>query len=224
MKGAAPAPGGDRRPQPIAEPLQRFTRLLWSTLGLLAAGPSGRGGLAAALCPQPLTVLRRRLAAVRGRPFSTGTAASGGRVQPRAGRKRRHGGAERVPGPATWRTLCTPLAVLANAAAGRTVPWLGWCANRWAARAAKSTTTWRARAMQLHRARHQRPGTGTAGNPAAHHGSGCIQHAGSTSAARQAEDTLAFRGEEQDLYELLGNLSTMPVSGRVRVSMRRCAA
>ena len=35
---AAPAPGSGRRHSPDAEPLQRFTRPLWSTLGLLAAG------------------------------------------------------------------------------------------------------------------------------------------------------------------------------------------
>lgn len=49
----------------IAEPLQRFTRLLWSTLGLLAAGLAVAVALQLHYALQPLSVLQRRLAAVR---------------------------------------------------------------------------------------------------------------------------------------------------------------
>ncbi len=49
----------------IAEPLERFTRLLWTALGVLAAGLAVGVVLQLHYALRPLALLRRRLAAVR---------------------------------------------------------------------------------------------------------------------------------------------------------------
>lgn len=198
----------------LAEPLQRFTRMLLITLGLLALGLALAVAVQLQLALRPLGLLRARLAAVR----SGGAAQLEGNfpqeLQPLVNEFNYvlRENADMVQRARTQagnlaHAVHTPLSILANAAAQEHSPLallvqdqvasarrqVDYHLARARAAAAVRATGLRTpvlpplrallRTMQrLHAARHL-----------------------SFELAPQAQDG-AFRGEEQDLYELLGNL------------------
>lgn len=198
----------------LAEPLQRFTRMLLITLGLLALGLALAVAVQLQLALRPLGLLRARLAAVR----SGGAAQLEGNfpqeLQPLVNEFNYvlRENADMVQRARTQagnlaHAVHTPLSILANAAAQEHSPLallvqdqvasarrqVDYHLARARAAAAVRATGLRTpvlpplrallRTMQrLHAARHL-----------------------SFELAPQAQDA-AFRGEEQDLYELLGNL------------------
>ncbi|MBS0302556.1 MAG: sensor histidine kinase [Proteobacteria bacterium] len=198
----------------LAEPLQRFTRLLLMALGILALGLALAVAVQLQLALRPLKLLRQGLAAVRG-----GTAA---RIEGRFPQELQplvtefnHVLAENADMVQRARTQAgnlahavhTPLSVLANAAAQEPGP-LGALVREQvdAARRQVDYHLARARAAAAVRA----TGLCTPVLPPARALLRTMEHlhdarALSFELAPQAQE-LAFRGEEQDLYEMLGNL------------------
>ena len=198
----------------IAEPLQRFTRLLWSTLGLLAAGLAVAVALQLHYALQPLAVLQRRLAAVRSGKAMQLEGRFPQELQPLVG-EFNHVLAEnaamvvqaRAQAGNLAHAVHTPLAVLANAAA-REDGALAQLVREQVGSARRQVDYYLARARAAAAVRATGLATPVLGPLAA-----LVRTMERLHAARgldfelapQAED-VAFRGEDQDLYELLGNL------------------
>ena len=219
----------------LAEPLQRFTRMLLLALSMLALGLALAVALQLQLALRPLAVLRQRLADVRlGRAerlqgqfpqeltplvdeFNHVLAENADMVQ----RARTQAGN-------LAHAVHTPLAVLANAAAQESGPLAQLVTEQVAS--ARRQVDWhlaRARAAAAVRA------TGLA-TPVLEPVQALLRTMGRLHAARGIAFTLAqgaqdlrFRGEAQDLYELLGNLLDNAgkwARARVLVDVQRAGA
>ena len=201
-------------PALLAEPLQRFTRLLLIALGILAAGLAVAVVVQLHLTLRPLERLRAHLAAVRG-----GTAARlEGRfpqeLQPLV-HEFNHVLQENADMVQRARTQAgnlahavhTPLSILANAAAQDGSP-LAQLVTEQVARARRQVDYHLARARAA--AAVRATGLATPVLPPLRALVRTMQRLHSARGlsfeiAAGATDT-AFRGEEQDLYELMGNL------------------
>lgn len=216
----------------IAEPLQRFTHLLLMALGLLAAGLALAVVLQLQLALRPLDALRRRLAAVRTGDATRLEGQFPQELQPLVGEFNRVLGANadmveqaRAQAGNLAHAVHTPLTILANAAAledgafGRLV--------RDQVESARRQVDYhlaQARAAAAVRA------TGLA-TPVLQPLNALLRTMRRLHAARNLIFDLApdaeevpFRGEEQDLYELLGNLLDNAgkwARSQVRVDVRR---
>ncbi|HQQ54026.1 MAG TPA: sensor histidine kinase, partial [Ottowia sp.] len=216
----------------IAEPLERFTRLLWTALGVLAAGLAVGVVLQLHYALRPLALLRRRLAAVRAGQSTRLEGSFPQELQPLVV-EFNHVLAEnaamvqqaRAQAGNLAHAVHTPLTVLANAAAEERGALARLVGEQVAsARRQVDYHLARARAAAAVRA------TGLA-TPVLKPLGALLRTMARLHAARQlhfelapdAED-LAFRGEEQDLFELLGNLidnAAKWARSRVRVDVRR---
>lgn len=216
----------------IAEPLERFTRLLWTALGVLAAGLAVGVVLQLHYALRPLALLRRRLAAVRAGQSTRLEGSFPQELQPLVV-EFNHVLAEnaamvqqaRAQASNLAHAVHTPLTVLANAAAEERGALARLVGEQVAsARRQVDYHLARARAAAAVRA------TGLA-TPVLKPLGALLRTMARLHAARQlhfelapdAED-LAFRGEEQDLFELLGNLidnAAKWARSRVRVDVRR---
>ncbi|MCC7459249.1 MAG: sensor histidine kinase [Nitrospira sp.] len=198
----------------IAEPLERFTRLLLIALAALATGLAVAVAWQLHLAMRPLELLRRRLAAVRGggatqlegrfpqeleplvQEFNHVLAANADMVQ----RARTQAGN-------LAHAVHTPLSIMANAAAHDTSP-LAPLVREQVAVAHRQVDYHLARARAAAAVRATGLRTAVLAPLQALLRTMQRLHAErrlSFELAPQAEDA-AFRGEEQDLYELLGNL------------------
>lgn len=198
----------------IAEPVARFSRLLWLALGVLAAGLLLAVALQLRMALAPLALLRRRLAAVR-----TGTAE---RLEGRFPQELtplvdefNHVLAEnaamvqraRAQAGNLAHAVHTPLTILANAAAREDTPLARLVGEQ--AEAARRQVDWHlahARASAAVRA------TGVA-TPVLEPLQALLRTMARLHGDRAVAFKLApgapparFRGEAQDLYEMLGNL------------------
>lgn len=218
-----------------AEPIHRFTSLLLIALGLLAAGLVLAVVLQLQLALRPLALLRRRLAAVRKgeAPQLEGTFPQ--ELQPLVG-EFNHALAEnaamveqaRAQAGNLAHAVHTPLAILANAAA-RDDSALAQLVREQVDSARRQVDYHLARARAAAAVRS----TGLA-TPVLKPLEGLLRTMRRLHAARKLSFELApgaaeaaFRGEEQDLYELLGNLLDNAgkwARSRVRVAVRREAA
>lgn len=216
----------------IAEPLQRFTRLLWTALAVLAVGLAVGVVLQLHYGLRPLALLRRRLAAVRAGQATRLEGSFPQELQPLVV-EFNHVLAEnaamvqqaRAQAGNLAHAVHTPLTVLANAAAEEGGALARLVGEQVAsARRQVDYHLARARAAAAVRA------TGLA-TPVLKPLGALLRTMARLHAARQlhfelapdAED-LAFRGEEQDLFELLGNLidnAAKWACSRVRVDVRR---
>lgn len=219
----------------IAEPIQRFTRLLLSALGLLAAGLVLAVVLQLQLALRPLGLLRRRLAAVRAGQASRLEGRFPQELEPLVG-EFNHVLAEnaamveqaRAQAGNLAHAVHTPLAVLANAAA-REEGALAELVREQVGSARRQVDYHLARARAA--AAVRATGLATPALPAVRALLRTMERLHAARALRfelaaHAEDA-AFRGEEQDLYELLGNL--IDNAGKwaracVRVDVRRAGA
>ncbi|HRZ60658.1 MAG TPA: sensor histidine kinase [Rubrivivax sp.] len=198
----------------LAEPIARFTRMLLIALGALGAGLVVAVGLQLQLALRPLELLRRRLAAVRSgaaaqiegrfpqeleplvQEFNHVLAANADMVQ----RARTQAGN-------LAHAVHTPLAVIANAAAQDGSP-LAALVREQTANARRQVDVHLARARAAAAVRATGLRTPVLAPLQALLRTMQRLHAErelSFELAPQAADA-AFRGEEQDLYELLGNL------------------
>lgn len=175
----------------LAEPLQRFTHLLLIALGLLALGLAIAVAVQLQLALRPLQLLREQLATVRGGRAARLEGCFPQELQPLVN-EFNHVLAENADMVQRARTQAgnlahavhTPLSILANAAAQESTPLAQLVTEQVAsARRQVDYHLARARAAAAVRATGLRTPV----------------------LAPQAQDG-AFRGEEQDLYELLGNL------------------
>ncbi|MDE2414359.1 MAG: sensor histidine kinase [Comamonadaceae bacterium] len=198
----------------LAEPLQRFTRLLRIALGMLALGLALAVALQLQLALRPLKLLRQGLAAVRGGAAARIEGCFPQELQPLV-TEFNHVLLENADMVQRARTQAgnlahavhTPLSVLANAAAQGASPLAQLVQEQvGAARRQVDYHLARARAAAAVRA------TGLA-TPVLEPVRALLRTMTRLHGARdlffelapQAQD-LAFRGEAQDLYELLGNL------------------
>lgn len=198
----------------IAEPLQRFTHMLLAALGLLALGLVLAVALQLRLALRPLERLRGQLAAVRDGSAPQLPGPYPRELQPLV-QEFNHVLAENADMVRRARTQAgnlahavhTPLSILANAAAQEQGP-LGALVREQVASARRQVDYHLARARAAAAVR----ATGLA-TPVLAPARALLRTMEHLHAARalsfelapQAQD-LAFRGEEQDLYELLGNL------------------
>ena len=198
----------------LAEPLQRFTRMLLIALGLLALGLALAVAVQLQLALRPLQLLRARLAAVR----SGGAAQLEGsfpqELQPLVNEFNHvlRENADMVQRARTQagnlaHAVHTPLSILANAAAQEQGP-LALLVQEQVATARRQVDYHLARARAA--AAVRATGLRTPVLPPLRALLRTMQrlHAERRLAfelAPEAQD-VAFRGEEQDLYELLGNL------------------
>ncbi len=198
----------------LAEPLQRFTRLLLIALGLLALGLALAVAVQLQLALRPLQLLHKRLAEVRGGQAARLEGRFPQELQPLVN-EFNHVLAENADMVQRARTQAgnlahavhTPLSILANAAAQESTPLAQLVAEQVAsARRQVDYHLARARAAAAVRATGLRTPVlapvqallRTMQRLHAERGVGF-------ELAPQAQGG-AFRGEEQDLYELLGNL------------------
>ena len=198
----------------LAEPLQRFTRLLLAALGLLAAGLAVAVAVQLRLALRPLQLLRRGLAAVR----SGASARLEGRfpdeLQPLVSEFNHVLGANadmvqraRAQAGNLAHAVHTPLSILANAAAQHSDPLAQLVQEQVdSARRQVDYHLARARAAAAVRATGLR-------TPVLEPVQALLRtmrrlHAGRALSFELAPAVpqAAFRGEEQDLYEMLGNL------------------
>jgi signal transduction histidine kinase len=216
----------------IAEPLQRFTRLLWIALGVLAAGLAVAVALQLHYALQPLAMLRRRLAAVRSGQAQQLEGRFPQELQPLVG-EFNHVLAENAAMVAQARAQAgnlahavhTPLAVLANAAAQEEGA-LAQLVREQVDSARRQVDYHLARARAAAAVRATGLATPVLPPLAALLRTLARLHAARGLVFELAPDAAdaAFRGEEQDLYELLGNLVDNAgkwARSRVRVDVRR---
>ena len=198
----------------IAEPLQRFTRLLLAALAMLALGLALAVVLQLQLALRPLKLLRQRLAAVHGGEAAQLTGRFPQELEPLVG-EFNHVLAEnadivqraRAQAGNLAHAVHTPLAVLANAAAADDSALAQLVREQ--VGLARRQVDWhlaRARAVAAVRATGLRtpalaPARALLRTMARLHADRGVTF----ELAPQAQDG-AFRGEAQDLYELLGNL------------------
>lgn len=198
----------------LAEPLQRFTHMLLITLGLLALGLAVAVAVQLQLALRPLQLLRARLAAVRSGTARQLEGSFPQELQPLVN-EFNHVLLENADMVQRARTQAgnlahavhTPLSILANAAAQEHGP-LALLVQEQVATARRQVDYHLARARAA--AAVRATGLRTPVLPPLRALLRTMQrlHAGrdlSFELAPQAQDA-AFRGEEQDLYELLGNL------------------
>ena len=199
----------------IAEPLQRFTRLLGVALAILALGLALAVVLQLHLALRPLQLLRTRLAAVRAGQAAQLAGQFPQELQPLVAEFNHvlRENADMVQRARTQagnlaHAVHTPLSILANAAAQDNSSALAQLVNEQVA-IARRQVDWhlaRARAAAAVRATGLRtpvlaPVQALLRTMARLHEARGVHFA----LAAQAQDG-AFRGEAQDLYELLGNL------------------
>ncbi|HMO46257.1 MAG TPA: sensor histidine kinase [Rubrivivax sp.] len=198
----------------IAEPIGRFTRLLWMALGGLALGLAVAVAVQLQLALRPLNQLRQRLGAVRSGDAARIEGRFPRELQPLVDEFNHVLGANadmvqraRTQAGNLAHAVHTPLSILANAAAQDSGPLAQLVQEQvGAARRQVDYHLARARAAAAVRA----TGLRTPVLPPLH---ALLRTMQRLHAQRQltfelapgAEDG-AFRGEEQDLYELLGNL------------------
>ncbi len=199
----------------IAEPIQRFTHLLLGALGFLAVGLGIAVALQLALALRPLELLRKRVAAVRG---GTATQLEGRfprELEPLVSEFNHvlNANAEMVQRARTQagnlaHAVHTPLAILANAAAQERSP-LAQLVQEQVTSARRQVDYHLARARAAAAVRATGLRTPVLAPVQALLRTMARLHAGDRplafEVAAQARD-LAFRGEEQDLFEMLGNL------------------
>ena len=199
----------------IAEPIQRFTHLLLGALGFLAVGLGIAVALQLALALRPLELLRKRVAAVRG---GTATQLEGRfprELEPLVSEFNHvlNANAEMVQRARTQagnlaHAVHTPLAILANAAAQERSP-LAQLVQEQVTSARRQVDYHLARARAAAAVRATGLRTPVLAPVQALLRTMARLHAGDRplafELAAQARD-LAFRGEEQDLFEMLGNL------------------
>jgi len=198
----------------IAEPIERFTRMLLIALGVLAAGLLVAVALQLQLAARPLERLRQRLAAVRSGQAQSLAGDFPQELQPLV-QEFNHvlgANAEMVQRARTQagnlaHAVHTPLAVLANAAAHEQGAFAALVREQvQSAHRQVEHHLARARAAAAVRA----TGLRTPVQPALQALLRTMQHLhtdrGLDFATDPAARELAFRGEEQDLFELLGNL------------------
>lgn len=216
----------------IAEPLQRFTRLLWTALGVLAAGLAAAVALQLQLALRPLASLRQRLADVRAGRARRLEGRFPRELQPLVG-EFNHVLAEnaamveraRAQAGNLAHAVHTPLAVLANAAA-REEGAFGALVREQVGTARRQVDYHLARARAAAAVR----ATGLA-TPVLEPVRALLRTMERLHVSRGLRFELAptavdgaFRGEEQDLYELLGNLVDNAgkwARTQVRVDVRR---
>lgn len=217
----------------LAEPLQRFTHMLWIALGLLALGLALAVALQLHLALQPLRLVRQRLAHVRAGQQADLIGPFPRELAPLVAEFNHvlHENADMVQRARTQagnlaHAVHTPLSILANAAASENSP-LG-CLVREQVQMARRQVDYhlaRARAAAAVRA----TGLATPVEPVLHallrtmtrlHAERGIAFEWHNPASHSS-GPLAFRGEEQDLYELLGNLiDNAGKSARTRVQVQ----
>ena len=210
----------------LAEPLQRFTRLLLIALGMLAAGLALAVALQLQLALRPLKLLHRRLGAVRSGTAAQLTGSFPQELQPLVG-EFNHVLSENAAMVQRARTQAgnlahavhTPLSILANAAtqedsalaqlvreqvaaASRQVD---WHLARARAAAAVRATGMAAPALEPLQALLRTMARLHAGRDLSFELTPAVQRLVREPALEGAH-ALAFRGEAQDLYEMLGNL------------------
>jgi len=198
----------------LAEPLQRFTRMLLIALGLLALGLALAVAVQLQLALRPLQLLRARLAAVRSGAAGQLEGSFPQELQPLVNEFNHvlRENADMVQRARTQagnlaHAVHTPLSILANAAAQERSP-LALLVQEQVASARRQVDYHLARARAA--AAVRATGLRTPVLPPLRALLRTMQrlHAERHLAfelAPQAQDG-AFRGEEQDLYELLGNL------------------
>ena len=198
----------------LAEPLQRFTRLLLAALAMLALGLAVAAALQLHFALQPLKLLRQRLAAVRSGEAAQLTGDFPRELQPLVG-EFNHVLSENADMVQRARTQAgnlahavhTPLAILANAARRDSGPLAQQVLEQ--VELARRQVEWhlaRARAAAAVRATGLRtPVLGPVRSLLRTMARLHVERGVAFDLAPQARD-LAFRGEAQDLYELLGNL------------------
>ena len=220
----------------LAEPLQRFTRLLLVALGMLGAGLALAVALQLYLALRPLHYLRQRLAQVRSGQAAQLEGSFPRELQPLVA-EFNHVLLEngymvqraRTQAGNLAHAVHTPLSILANAAAQEGSPLAQLvCEQVAAARRQVDYHLARARAAAVR-------ATGLATPVLAplaaivrtmarlHAGRGVDFELVQPEQPAQAE-ALAFRGDEQDLYELLGNLidnAGKSARSQVRVAVQR---
>ncbi|WP_312843495.1 sensor histidine kinase [Diaphorobacter nitroreducens] len=198
----------------LAEPLQRFTHLLLIALGLLALGLAVAVAVQLQLALRPLQLLREQLATVRGGRAARLEGCFPQELQPLVN-EFNHVLAENADMVQRARTQAgnlahavhTPLSILANAAAQESTP-LAQLVTEQVASARRQVDYHLARARAAAAVRATGLRTPVLAPLQALLRTMQRLHADRQLAfelAPQAQDG-AFRGEEQDLYELLGNL------------------
>lgn len=198
----------------LAEPLQRFTRLLLAALAMLALGLAVAAALQLHFALQPLKLLRQRLAAVRSGEAAQLTGDFPRELQPLVG-EFNHVLSENADMVQRARTQAgnlahavhTPLSIMANAAAQEQGT-LAQLVQEQVTRARRQVDYHLARARAA--AAVRATGLATPVLPPLRALLRTMQRLHAQrhlefEVASEAHDA-AFRGEEQDLYELLGNL------------------
>lgn len=198
----------------LAEPVQRFTRLLLLALGMLAAGLAAAVALQLQLALRPLALLRQGLAAVRGGDAATLQGRFPRELQPLVS-EFNHVLTEnadmvqraRAQAGNLAHAVHTPLSILANAAAQDGTP-LGALVREQVETARRQVDYHLARARAAAAVR----ATGLH-TPVLEPVRGLLRTMERLHAGRAVRFELApgaaeaaFRGEPQDLYEMLGNL------------------
>lgn len=232
----------------LAEPLQRFTHLLWIALGLLALGLALAVALQLHLALQPLRLLRQRLAQVRcGQaaqlhgPFPLELAPLVAEFNHVLAENADMVQRARTQAGNLAHAVHTPLSILANAAAqDSNGTALALLVGEQVAMARRQVDYHLARARAAAAVRATGLATAVpavlqallrtmtrlhAQRGIAFIWDGQNQEQGANAAA--IASALSFRGEEQDLYELLGNLidnAGKSARTRVQVSVQRCGA
>ncbi|MBK7314344.1 ATP-binding protein [Candidatus Aalborgicola defluviihabitans] len=198
----------------LAEPLQRFTQMLLMALGMLALGLALAVAVQLQLAMRPLKLLRARLAGVRSGAAAQLEGSFPQELQPLVNEFNHvlQENADMVQRARTQagnlaHAVHTPLSILANAAAPEHTP-LALLVQEQVAIASRQVDYHLARARAA--AAVRATGLRTPVLPPLLELLHTMQrlHAArdlSFELAPQAQD-VAFRGEEQDLYELLGNL------------------
>ena len=197
----------------VAEPIQRFTRLLLIALGTLAAGLAAAVALQLRLAMQPLQLLRQRLTAVRRGEAKALQGRLPQELQPLVsefnhvlGENARMVQVARTQAGNLAHAVHTPLSIMGNAAAADGGP-LAELVQEQVANARRQVDYHLARARAA--AATRATGLRAPVLPAMQALARTMQrlHAGRGVAyAAHGDEALAFRGEEQDLYEMLGNL------------------
>uniref|UniRef100_UPI0033426CE8 sensor histidine kinase n=1 Tax=Castellaniella defragrans TaxID=75697 RepID=UPI0033426CE8 len=198
----------------LAEPLQRFTRLLWIALGMLALALAVAVAVQLQLALRPFRLLRARLAAVRGGQAAQLEGHFPQELQPLVN-EFNHVLVENADMVRRARTQAgnlahavhTPLSILANAAGQENSP-LAQVVREQVVSARRQVDYHLARARAAAAVRATGLRTPVLAPVRALLRTMQRLHADRQLAfelAPQAQDG-AFRGEEQDLYELLGNL------------------